>query len=180
MAEVLIWLLCSILLPDLLVSEVLSAGPAKRCEVVLGRPIWDVYLCIMQQVPVGPCITIFFCSLKYKEDSRAGGWSSFEKKNGGELGHDNILAAFNDWIACLPFTITLMVGPVTTGAGGGSAWPAIFCKLDLQLLTQVLECNTSMLGFVGHISLTCHSAWMVFASVVLLTELADVTLNFLA
>lgn len=45
---------------------------------------------------MGPCITIFFCSLKYKEDSRAGGWSSFEKKNGGELGHDNILAAFND------------------------------------------------------------------------------------
>lgn len=45
---------------------------------------------------MGPCITIFFCSLNYKEDSRAGGWSSFGKKIGGELGHDNVLAAFND------------------------------------------------------------------------------------
>lgn len=47
-------------------------------------------------MPVGPCIPISFCSLKCKRDPRAGGWSLFGKKNGGELGHDNVLAALND------------------------------------------------------------------------------------
>nr|POE55343.1 hypothetical protein CFP56_57232 [Quercus suber] len=42
------------------------------------------------------CLRSFVCRPSKKEDSRAGGWSSFGKKIGGELGHDNVLAAFND------------------------------------------------------------------------------------
>lgn len=44
----------------------------------------------------GALHTHFLCSLKCKRDPRAGGWSLFGKKNGGELGHDNVLAALND------------------------------------------------------------------------------------
>lgn len=69
-----------------------------------------------------------FVLLKCKGDPRGGGWSLFGKKNGGELGHDNVLAALNDWSICLPFPIRAMVGPFITGVGGGMAWPAIFNK----------------------------------------------------
>jgi len=54
------------------------------------------YLWIML-VHVGPCIPISFCSLKMRGESESW-WLQFiwEKKNGGELGHDNVLAALND------------------------------------------------------------------------------------
>lgn len=71
-------------------------------------------------------ITILFCSLKFKVGFQSWWLEFIWVKNGGELGHDNILAALNDWISCLPFPIPLMVGPLITWAGGGSAWPVIF------------------------------------------------------